>query len=206
MTLKPKKLSLLVLVLIPIGVAINSGANYIALGLKLPVYLDTIGTVLIASTCGPIPGAITGLLCSLIAGISYPTTMMYFPVTVSYGIICGLYAKKGFMTKWYKALLVAVTLAVCGVALSYPLTVLLFGGVTATGQSVILLSLQAMGFSQLTAYLISSVLTECLDKCLCTFAAFFLLKAISDRFLSKFPYGHLYIKKKVDAAEPASTQ
>ena len=55
------------IVLIPIAIAIN-----IVLGqtvgsvLKIPIYLDSIGTILVGVLAGPIPGLVTGLLANLI--------------------------------------------------------------------------------------------------------------------------------------------
>ncbi|MBK6793312.1 MAG: hypothetical protein IPG80_12440 [Anaerolineales bacterium] len=49
-------------VLIPIAIAINVAVGQIVLVLKLPVFLDSIGTVLVAVLCGPWAGALTGAL------------------------------------------------------------------------------------------------------------------------------------------------
>ena len=56
-----------VIVLMPIAIAIN-----IVLGvtvqqvLKLPIYLDSIGTILVGVLAGPLAGALTGVLSNLI--------------------------------------------------------------------------------------------------------------------------------------------
>ena len=56
-------------VLIPIAIAINIAIGQIVVLLKLPVYLDSIGTVLVAALCGPWAGALTGALSNIIWGI-----------------------------------------------------------------------------------------------------------------------------------------
>lgn len=197
-----KKVPMIVLALIPVGVAINFATYFIATSLKLPLFLDATGTVIVAATCGPVAGGLCGLLFSIISGISYPTSMLYFPVSTICGVIIGLTATKlKWMTKFSTSLLVALLLAINGVFLSYPITVMLFGGVTASGQSVILLGLQAMGFSQTAAYFISALMTEFLDKFLTVIVGFFVIKLISDRFLSKLPYGSLYFKKSYKGIE-----
>ena len=40
-------------VLIPIAIGINIAVGQIVLVLKLPVFLDSIGTVMVAALCGP---------------------------------------------------------------------------------------------------------------------------------------------------------
>ena len=57
-------------VLIPIAIAINLAIGQIVLVLKLPVFLDSIGTVMVGVLCGPWAGALTGALSNTIAGIA----------------------------------------------------------------------------------------------------------------------------------------
>jgi energy-coupling factor transport system substrate-specific component len=55
------------IVLIPVAIAINISLGYTTQSvLKLPIYLDSIGTILVGVLCGPLPGALTGLLSNLI--------------------------------------------------------------------------------------------------------------------------------------------
>jgi energy-coupling factor transport system substrate-specific component len=55
------------LVLMPIAIAINIVLGQtIAAVLKIPIYLDSIGTVLVGVLAGPIPGLVTGLLSNLL--------------------------------------------------------------------------------------------------------------------------------------------
>ena len=53
-------------VLIPVAIAINIAIGQIVVLLKLPVFLDSIGTVLVAIICGPWAGALTGALSNTI--------------------------------------------------------------------------------------------------------------------------------------------
>ena len=55
------------IVLMPIAIAINIILGQTVAGaLKVPVYLDSIGTILVGALAGPIPGALTGLLANLL--------------------------------------------------------------------------------------------------------------------------------------------
>ena len=60
--MKSKKLDQLVLFLIPIGVAVNFVGGQIAILLRLPVYLDCIGTVVVGALCGVWPGILVGVI------------------------------------------------------------------------------------------------------------------------------------------------
>ena len=52
-----------VIVLIPVAIAINIVLGYtVQTVLKLPIYLDSIGTILVGVLAGPLAGALTGIL------------------------------------------------------------------------------------------------------------------------------------------------
>src|SRR5664280_1141502 len=62
-----RQFSTRVIVLIPIAIAINIVLGYtVQTILKLPIYLDSIGTILVGVLAGPIAGALTGTLSNLI--------------------------------------------------------------------------------------------------------------------------------------------
>ena len=55
-----KEFSTRTLVLIPIAIVINIVIGELTVRLKLPIYLDSIGTVLVGAIAGPWAGALTG--------------------------------------------------------------------------------------------------------------------------------------------------
>ena len=56
-----------VIVLMPIAIAINIALGYtVQTVLKLPIYVDSIGTILVGVLAGPLAGALTGILSNLI--------------------------------------------------------------------------------------------------------------------------------------------
>jgi len=57
-------------VMIPVAIAINIAVGQLIYALKVPLYLDSIGTVLVGVLAGPWAGALTGLLANLIWGLS----------------------------------------------------------------------------------------------------------------------------------------
>jgi len=52
----------LIVALVPLAVAVNFVANWVAATLGLPIYLDTVGTFLAAVLLGPWWGALAGVL------------------------------------------------------------------------------------------------------------------------------------------------
>jgi hypothetical protein len=91
-----------VIVLMPVAIAINIvlGAT-VQQGLKLPIYLDSIGTILVGVLAGPLAGALTGILSNLIWGYLLPspigtTTIGPFAITAGViGLLAGLWGQLG---------------------------------------------------------------------------------------------------------------
>lgn len=191
---KAKTWSTITLVMIPICLAINYVGAQIAIALKLPMYLDVIGSIMMGAICGPIPGVVLGALSSAINSLSEPTAIAYIPVTVACGLVAGLLGKAGFMKQLWKSLIAGFVLAVAAVAISSPITAFLYGGISGTGNDVIVLGLQAAGMGLLPATLIATLITEFFDKLLSCWVVFFVVKALSDRQLSKFPLGYIYMR------------
>ncbi len=65
-----KDFTTITLVMIPVAIAINIVIGTLVFALKIPLYLDSIGTVLVGVLAGGWAGALTGLLANLIWGLS----------------------------------------------------------------------------------------------------------------------------------------
>jgi energy-coupling factor transport system substrate-specific component len=112
------------LVLMPIAIAINIVLGQtIASVLKIPIYLDSIGTVLVAVLAGPIPGLLTGLLSNLLWTYVLPPPFHNdfaapFAITAAFiGFYSGVVAQWGFMRSRPDADLPRVALAAAVVLL-----------------------------------------------------------------------------------------
>jgi len=76
-------LSSTALALIPIAIAINVALGQLVQSvLKLPIYLDSIGTVLVGVLLGPLAGAITGLLANIIWGLTLAPAALPFAASI----------------------------------------------------------------------------------------------------------------------------
>lgn len=99
-----KEFSTRTLVLIPIAIAINIAVGQLVYVLKLPIYLDSIGTVLVGALVGPWAGAVTGGLANLLWGIVPPPlqnayAVPFFYVAVVIGLMAGFFGKRGIFEK-----------------------------------------------------------------------------------------------------------
>lgn len=100
------------LVLIPIAIAINIAIGELVVRLKLPIYLDSIGTVLVGALAGPWAGALTGALTNLIWGFINPFSAAFFYVAAVIGLLAGIAGKRGAFEKesprWLSVLIGAI--------------------------------------------------------------------------------------------------
>lgn len=107
-----KEFSTRTLVLMPIAIAINIAIGELVVRLKLPVYLDSIGTVLVGAIAGPWAGALTGALANLIWGLFNPYAAPFFYVAAVIGFLAGLAGRRGAFDKeaprWLSVLVGAV--------------------------------------------------------------------------------------------------
>lgn len=83
------------LVLIPIAIAINIAIGELVVRLKLPIYLDSIGTVLVGALAGPWAGMVTGALANLIWGFITPGAAPFFYVAAVIGLLAGFFGRRG---------------------------------------------------------------------------------------------------------------
>ena len=99
-----RQFTLRVIVLMPFAIAINIVLGQtVAAALKLPIYLDSIGTVLVGVLAGPIAGAATGALTNILWSYVVPPPFQYPPaaafavVAAVIGIAAGIAGRRGLM-------------------------------------------------------------------------------------------------------------
>lgn len=125
------KLSTASLVLIPAAVGINYIGKLFAGVLKLPLWLDAIGTMLASMMAGPIVGAISGAINNIIYGLTMdPVSFIYGLTSVAIGIVVGIFAYKGFISNIGKAIIAGLIVACIAAVVSTPINIAFWGGQT----------------------------------------------------------------------------
>lgn len=170
------------LIFMALAIVINIVGGYIALNLKLPVYLDTIGTIFISILLGPIPGAIVGGLTSIVNGMAFDPTSFYFiPVQLILGITTGCLFKINIIRKTTKTinsvksiLLLVITIVfitVLASAVAAFIAAYVFDGVTSSGSSILVALLKHSGASAIKSVFSVQIFTDLLDKAIAFFVA-----------------------------------
>ena len=170
-------------VLIPVGVGINFVGGTLVSVLKLPIFLDTIGTILVALLAGPWVAALTGLITNLVLVVSDPTLIAFAPVNVAIGLIAGFLALQGWFKTYPKIVASGLIIMLTGVILSAPIVVLVFGGVTSSpSRSALTAFFLATGSNIWQSVFTTGVIVEVVDKLISVFVAVFVARAIPERY------------------------
>jgi hypothetical protein len=92
------------IVLIPLAIAINIILGQtVSAALKIPIYLDSIGTILVGALAGPIPGALTGFLANTLWTYVVPPPFHsdfaapFAIVAAVIGLLAGAYGRLGWL-------------------------------------------------------------------------------------------------------------
>lgn len=158
-----KRTGTFTLVFIAICIALNFiGAN-IALFLRLPIYLDTIGTVLASLVLGPWLGVLTAVLSALLSWATTDIFALFFsPVALLLALLVGYFIRgnESLKTVWWKV----IPISLAGTILSSLITVILFHGITSSGSSIFVQALHGLGLDMVTASVLVQAVTDYIDR------------------------------------------
>lgn len=183
------QLSAAVIVLIPACIGINYLGKLFASFLKLPLWLDSIGTCIGAALGGPIIGAICGAANNLIYGFTTGDniTLVYALTSLFIGLVVGIMARIGFMKTFPKALLTACAGGLAAVVVSTPLNILFWGGTTGNvwGDAVFAAT-QAAKLPLTLGSLLDEIVVDVPDKLITLIIVFLILKGLPKKLTTLY--------------------
>lgn len=182
------RLSTATMTLIPAAVGINYVAKAFAEGLKLPVWLGTLGTFLASMLAGPVAGAISGFINNVIYGLTLsPVSTVYAITSIGIGITVGVLHTKGWFSSAKKVFVSAIIIAIVSAVISTPLNVIFWGGQTGIpwGDSIF----AAMIANHIPVWISSftdEFILDILDKVVVAYLAFFIYRQLPQRMIRFF--------------------
>lgn len=183
------QLNAAVIVLIPACIGINYLGKLFASFLKLPLWLDSIGTCIGAALGGPIIGAICGAANNLIYGFTTGDniTLVYALTSLFIGLVVGIMARMGFMKTFPKALLTACAGGLAAVVVSTPLNILFWGGTTGNvwGDAVFAAT-QAAKLPLALGSLLDEIVVDVPDKLITLIIVFLILKGLPKKLTTLY--------------------
>lgn len=167
------------LCLVAMAVAINVVGGQIALLLRLPIYLDSIGTVLVGALLGPCYGMLPNLLSGICLGLTTDIYSLYFaPAGMVTGLMAGvIFAKMAVRGRRIFPAALLVTLP--GTVTSALISAGLFGGVTSSGSTVLVQLLSRTPLGMLGSVVVVQFLTDYLDRLISIFLVCAVLGAMT---------------------------
>lgn len=183
-----KDFSVSTFALIPLAIAINLVIGKLVAVLSLPIFLDSIGTVLVAVICGPWAGALTGILANVVGGLILdPGFMPFAPVAGIIGFVAGWLANAGWFKSWWKVILAGVVITLALSVVASPIKVAVYGGITPNAVGAVTSFLVATGKDLIESVLTVIVVSNLADKILTNFIVYFILKGLPARYINRFP-------------------
>lgn len=193
------KLSVYQICLVALAVGINVAGGQLALLLRLPVYLDSIGTILTGAILGPFYGMLPNLLSGVIMGMTTDIYSLYFaPVGMLTGLMAGLVLGRntgkgrllgrgrGKTGSCLWILLSALFVSVPGTAVSSLICSHLFGGITSSGSSIFVQLLAKTPLGMTASIFVIQILTDYLDRAISIFFVSSLIRTAPGGLLSKW--------------------
>ena len=150
--------------MVAMAICINYIGGQLALALHLPIYLDSIGTILIGAMFGPAFGVLPPMISGILMAFTGDIYSLYFaPVGMILGLTAGFVLKRihsvGFML-----LLSAFLITLPGTIVCAIINAILFGGVTSSGSSSIVAALSHTPLGLTGAIFVVQIFTDYLDR------------------------------------------
>jgi energy-coupling factor transport system substrate-specific component len=178
--------------LVPVGIALNLAIGTLVHALKLPIYLDAVGTVAITLIAGLRPGLLVGVLSFVVGAVLINPVMLWFSGTqAAIALYVHAVAKQGAFRTYPRTIVAGIGLGVVAAIVSAPVLVVLFGGITGSGSSLIVAFLLASGKGLMKAVIFSGLASEPLDKTLQCVLAIWLVRGLPRSVTRRFKGGSL---------------
>ena len=172
--------------LIAFGAALNVSIGYLVSILKLPLYLDSIGTILISVLCGWKFGVVAGLSALVIFSLTaVPTVIAYAGSAIVIAIGSAALARVGFLKSVKATILGGLIIGLAATAASVPVTTFLYGGVSLAGSDAITTVFKATGMPVWKSVLFGSLITDPIDKIITSLICLTLIRSLPSHILSR---------------------
>ena len=191
-----------IIILVALCAALNLVLGTIVYLLKLPIYLDMIGTMLCAMAIRDrrgtafVAAAAAGVTSFLLGGLINPFLPWFSGTVVSVAAVTAFVTNRWtdeFRTRpigsawfWIPVVGLGVLTGLVAAIVSAPIVVYLFGGVTGSGSAALVAFFIKMGNQLMKAAILSGLTAEPVDKTVQLLLSVLLLRATPESFLARF--------------------
>lgn len=176
--------------LLPVAIALNVLVGQIVgVYTPIPLYLDSLGSVVIGVLAGPAAGALTGVLSSAIWGVTMNPTVIVFTSGAAFvGAAAGWAARIGAFRRVWTAIIAGLVVGVPSGAIGAPVAAFIYGGGLGVGTGGVVATLQAAGLEMLNATTVQSLASDTVDKALIFALAFLVVRGLPRRLTDRYRF------------------
>lgn len=167
-------------------VVINIVLANISFNLRLPLFLDTLGTMLGTRLLGLSYGFLIATAGSVVNSFYDPYAIPYLPTYLATALMI-YWTYKNKRIKKFPLLVKAIFVTIPSATVGGLITAYIFGGITSSGTSVILAALTKTGLSLLQSSIIVQLIFEYIDKVFMMAVMEFSISYMPGRIKEKFP-------------------
>jgi energy-coupling factor transport system substrate-specific component len=173
--------------LIAFSIALNVTMGQVVAALKVPLYLDMLGTILCAALAGARPAVITAVSSNILAALLGSPAMLFFiPVAVLVAVSSAAAASWRAFSSPVIASLAGLLVGLVAATASAPISAYVFGGVTVAGTDIVVGLFRGSGFTLLQSTWLQGLTTDLPDKAISFFMTAGLLRDLPKRILQRF--------------------
>jgi energy-coupling factor transport system substrate-specific component len=172
--------------LVALGAAVDVLGGWVAGLLHVPVFLDTIGTFVVAAVLGPWWGAAAGVGNNVVSALfNGPSSAPFAVVSVAVALVWG-YGLRTFGMGRNAWTFFALNLVVALVAavISSPIVLVVYGGATGHASDAITAAFELAGKSLASAVLVSNLVLNAADKLITGYVGLAIVRALPDQYLA----------------------
>jgi len=147
--------------------------------LKLPLYLDSIGTIIASTQLGLRHGIAVAIISNIILTFTAsPTYISYTGTAITIAIISYLLKRFKYLESLVATVVGGIIIGIISAVVSAPITAFLYGGVSLSGTDAFIAFFRQIGHNILESVILGGLSTDPIDKLVSSLIAYSLLKTI----------------------------
>ena len=167
-------------IIVIFGIGLNILGRSIAGSLKLPIWLDMVGTFIASYFTGIWGGIVAGISNNLISSFFDVTALVYSLTSIGAAIMIHIQIKKGYMENLLKCVISCFWIGIVCTVVSTPLNLIFYGGYSGNAWGDTLVDmLKWYDISHIWAALAGEVVVEIVDKQVCVMIAYLVIRMIN---------------------------
>lgn len=164
--------------IIPVALILNILLGQLTGAIGVPLYLDAVGTVLVAALVGPSAGLATGALSSVVWALFNPLALPFAAGSALTGWLAGVAIRYGAFRNIFLAIFSGGLIGLVTGAVAAPVAAFVYGGTAGVGTGALVSLFREMGNSLIASVTWQSFISDPLDKAIVLALVFLVVRAL----------------------------